>query len=400
MAPVIPRAGRAQIIAKAISNSQLWPLIETLRLKENERLNRTENITPAERRRLRHWGEYLLQIGEDRVPKIRDLIELPKHLLSTATNVASLIDETYGCLNAPESKEQQSRLLKHAILTPKNVDVRSVNKVAIDKLGGVGKIYESINTVVDDRHACQFTEENLQGLVLNNFPAHKLELKVGAPIMVLRNIDPLNGVCNGTKGIVTRLLPHLLEMITTDAAGNDKTVLIHRISLTPSDAQIPVAFKRRQFPVALCFAATVNKSQGQTLEKVGLYLPKPVFGHGQLYVALSRVTHPDNIKILVETTGEHGTNKELGDGVYTKNIVYTELLSTVGIIDEEHPRPPATILYDFEEDESEDVSDESSDEEEWTSLQIAHRAQEIENQRRYVLPSNEDMTDSESESSD
>ena len=257
--------------------------------------------------------EIALRVAEfmlsNRVSKVQDLIELPKHLLSSATTIAALIDETYGRLDASESEAQQIRLLKHAILTPKNADVRSVNSVAIEKLAGTGTTYESINSVVDERHACHYTEEYLQSLEINNFPAHKLQLKIGAPIMVLRNIDPLNGVCNGTKGIVTRLLPHLLEMETSDVDGNRKKVLIHRISLTPSDAQIPIKFQRRQFPVALCFAMTINKSQGQTLEKVGLYLPKPVFGHGQLYVALSRVTHPDNIKILVENTEQHGINK-------------------------------------------------------------------------------------------
>ena len=49
-----------------------------------------------------------------------------------------------------------------------------------------------------------------------------------------------------------------------------------------------------------------NKSQGQTLKNVGLYLPRPVFGHGQLYVALSRVGDPRFIKVLVMDTREQG----------------------------------------------------------------------------------------------
>jgi ATP-dependent DNA helicase PIF1 len=61
----------------------------------------------------------------------------------------------------------------------------------------------------------------------------------------------------------------------------------------------PFQFKRKQFPVRLSFAMTVNKAQGQTIPNAGIYLPEPVFSHGQLYVALSRSTSRKNVKVLV-----------------------------------------------------------------------------------------------------
>jgi ATP-dependent DNA helicase PIF1 len=60
----------------------------------------------------------------------------------------------------------------------------------------------------------------------------------------------------------------------------------------------PFQFKRKQFPVRHIFAMTVNKAQGQTIPNMSVYLPEPVFSHGQLYVALSRATTRSNIKIL------------------------------------------------------------------------------------------------------
>ena len=81
-------------------------------------------------------------------------------------------------------------------------------------------------------------------------------------------------------------------------------------------------FRRTQFPVRLAFSMTINKAQGQTLGSIGLYLPCHVFGHGQLYVALSRVRTPSSVKILIDKTLSKIHNKE---GFYTHNIVYTEV---------------------------------------------------------------------------
>ena len=66
---------------------------------------------------------------------------------------------------------------------------------------------------------------------------------------------------------------------------------------------------------------TINKAQGQTIQQVGLYLVQEVFSHGQLYVALSRVGSPDNIRVMVK-----GGRYEGHEGVYTKNVVYKEPL--------------------------------------------------------------------------
>ena len=69
---------------------------------------------------------------------------------------------------------------------------------------------------------------------------------------------------------------------------NGSEVFIPRIDFIPK-TELPFEFKRRQFPVRVCYAMTINKSQGQSMKYVGLYLPEPVFTHGQLYVGLSRV---------------------------------------------------------------------------------------------------------------
>lgn len=69
----------------------------------------------------------------------------------------------------------------------------------------------------------------------------------------------------------------------------------------------------------VCYAMTIHKSQGQSLNKIGVYLPEPIFGHGQLYVALSRATSPHGLKILTR-------KQENQPEITTKNIVYKYFL--------------------------------------------------------------------------
>ena len=76
-----------------------------------------------------------------------------------------------------------------------------------------------------------------------------------------------------------------------------------------------------QIPLRPCFGITSNKSQGQTLKRVGIYLDRPFFSHGQYYVAQSRVGESTALKILVVD----GTIARK-QGIYTDNVVYPEVL--------------------------------------------------------------------------
>ena len=97
-----------------------------------------------------------------------------------------------------------------------------------------------------------------------------------------------------------RSFPRVIEceILGGKYAGN--MVMIPQIPLSPSSTEdLPFDFRRTQFPLRLAFAMTINKAQGQTLNYVGLCLKEPVFMHGQLYVALSRVTDGANLRMIV-----------------------------------------------------------------------------------------------------
>ena len=125
----------------------------------------------------------------------------------------------------------------------------------------------------------------------------------------------LSDVC-----IITRLTVKLRQNPTKGAE-----TLIPRISLTPSDTFLPFKLRRRQFPIRLSFAMTINKSQEQTFNRLELLLPQPVFTHGQLYVAFSRVRSLASIRVQVV----QGNRNSIANK--TRNIVFHEVLKIVYI---------------------------------------------------------------------
>lgn len=171
-------------------------------------------------------------------------------------------------------------------------------------------VYTSYNTVLNRDDATNYPVEFLSSLTASGLPAHKITLKVGVPIMLLRNLTPPK-LCNGTRLKVTALQRNIIEAEILTGCGSGETVFIPRIPLIPNN--FPFEFKRTQFPVAVCFAMTINKSQGQTLKAAGVDLRSNCFAHGQLYVACSRVSNADNLFLLAQ------------DGK-TVNVVYNDIL--------------------------------------------------------------------------
>lgn len=153
-------------------------------------------------------------------------------------------------------------------------------------------------------------------------PPHELVLKEGIVVMLLRNINQSIGLCNGTRMIVRKCLKYTIVCEIMGGINAGTKHLIPRIELCPSDSSLPFNLLRVQFPVQVCFAMTINKSQGQSLDHVGLYLAEPVFCHGQYYVAVSRVTSPDGLIMLIE-------KPEGGTSTTTDNVVYEEVFYDV-----------------------------------------------------------------------
>jgi ATP-dependent DNA helicase PIF1 len=145
-----------------------------------------------------------------------------------------------------------------------------------------------------------FTTEFLNDIKCSEMPNHKLHLKVGVPMMLLKNIDVSSGLCNGTRLTIVMLRKNVISACVVSGPHSGEVVYITRMNLVPSDVNISITFQRRQFPVCLCFAMTINKSQGQTL-----------------YVAVSRVKTRKGLKILIIDDSGQPSN--------STNVVYHEV---------------------------------------------------------------------------
>jgi len=133
---------------------------------------------------------------------------------------------------------------------------------------------------------------------MSGVPPHILTLQEGCLVILLRNMS--GGLTNGTRLIVVKLMQHIIDAEIATGPDKGRLVFIPRLSITPSDTErMPLTLRRWQFPLRPAFAMTINKAQGQTLQIVGVYLPKPVFCHGQLYVAFFRCGSPRGVWVLV-----------------------------------------------------------------------------------------------------
>ena len=322
--PVIQRGTEGQVISAALFNAPFWHQVQTLTLSINMRLLRP-GLTAPDRVQAQRFAAWLQSAGRGGLNDTAGLISLPTYIqcLPATAGLEALIAKIYPYNNLL-SVEEAARIRyfqDRAILGAKNSDVGLANSAVLLKLPGQMIVLKSADRVLEQREESNdqqetgFPTEYLNSLDFPSLPLHKLELKVGAPLMLLRNLDPSAGLCNGTRLLLLSISPRVLQakIITGDHAGT--AVLIPRIALDLETDTLPFVLRRLQFPVRLAFAMTINKAQGQSLDVVGLDLRAPAFAHGQLYVALSRATNCNNVHVLLDET-EAGMERK------TQNVVY------------------------------------------------------------------------------
>ena len=296
--PVIPKSTPADEIDACLKSSKLWNYVHTLTLTTNMRvqlLNEPNAYT---------FADQLLRIGNGCQPFDKNPITFPENFCTCVTSAEELIDKVFPQIVTSYKNEDWIR--ERALLTPLNDDVTKINDIIINLIPGPMESLLSIDTITDPEQAVHFPTEFLNSLEVSGMPPHNLKLKLGVTVMLLRNLNPPK-LCNGTRLLIKNIGNNILEatILTGNSRGED--VFIPRIPLI--SINVPFQFKRLQFPVRICYAMSINKSQGQSLRVAGLCLSSPCFSHGQLYVACSRVGSPSDLFAFV-------SNRK------TNNIVY------------------------------------------------------------------------------
>nr|XP_043615266.1 uncharacterized protein LOC122587219 [Erigeron canadensis] len=313
--PVIKKGTRAQIVDSSLRMSPLWSITKKIRLTINMRA-RTDPW----------FSDFLLRVsdGEEEVIDdsficIPDEMTIPYSAESETRSKEDLISAIFPSIEVNGSSSEY--IVSRAILSTKNENVDEINDELIDRFCGQEQIYYSFDEAEDDVNN-YYPVEFLNSLTVAGLPPHGLRLKIGCPVILLRNIDPSNGLCNGTRLICRGFQRNVIDAEIAVGQHAGKRVFLPRIPLCPSENDMyPFKLKRKQFPIRLSFAMTINKAQGQTVPHVCVYLPESVFSHGQLYVALSRGISRERVKVLVRPTQIFHQ-----PGVYTANVVYREVL--------------------------------------------------------------------------
>ena len=236
--PVVRRGGRAQIVRACIQMSPLYSSMREHKLSQNMRTDPEEV----------EFSDYILKIGNGEEDIFTELGEnaikiSESYLVDT---LEELINTTF-----PELDLGCDDITDGCIYTPLNKDVRIINDICIEKFPGDLKTYLSADSILEEDHKEAVPVEYLNVMNPSGISDHQLSLKIGAPVMLLRNLQagPNVSLRNGTRMVVIQMMERALEVEVAVGLNRGLRLFLPRVPQFDKSGDYPFTLARRQYPV-------------------------------------------------------------------------------------------------------------------------------------------------------
>jgi len=213
-------------------------------------------------------------------------------------------DNIINVLNKLRNTEFENGIIPTK-LYPINVDVDKINLIEIEKLKSCGNMSRTYfaNSSID---------------MEKDRDKYLIELTLNSQIIIIRNINIENALVNGTRGVIKHLDEDFI--IICDVEGN-----MHKINYYTDIFNNNTKSFINHMPVRICYALSIHKSQGMTIDALELDLGPNIFTCGQSYTALSRAKNLRSIKIIDVDKNSFKTNIYVKE--FYKNINNSNKLS-------------------------------------------------------------------------
>jgi hypothetical protein len=281
-----PAESRSATVQASIASSSLFDSFVTLTMNENCRF-----VSQS-------YATYLSHVGLGKFPETDAIAGTQKVPLFPGVRFHTTLDEC-----AAEFTSEIEQLQPRILISTTHDAANSFNEKQLDRhrVPGVIREYEAHHTIIQNgvgNNKLRLCAQDAEHFRRPGIPDYKLELFVGMPVMLIRNLFPSKGYANGTVLTVAALDHHTVTVVSSSGLWSAKPILLPRIKF--SFIQGSVKIVRSQFPLVPAFATTINKVQGQTLPGGIVDVRRAPFCHGQLYVGLSRFVDETKMVLLVD----------------------------------------------------------------------------------------------------
>ncbi|XP_022003575.1 uncharacterized protein LOC110901029 [Helianthus annuus] len=294
--PVVPHAPRSQIVASVVNKSDtIWNACKVFHLTTNMRLH-NPNVSRDSLEKMKTFSNWILAMGAGRLPTISLVgedeptwIKMPNDLLIPVSEnpIGAVVSNTFP--DILERVNDIHYLKKRCILCPMNDEVDKINLHVLEKMPGelqellsADEICQSTNNY--DEMCALYPPEFLNTLNFSGISNHRLQLKIGAPVILMRNLNLQKGLCNGTRLVVTQISRRVIEAVIITGTHVGEKAFIGRIDMTPTNTCWPFSFKH----VSVYLGFTIHARIPANL----IYIFKNRLEEGCVYMIDNFFVHP------------------------------------------------------------------------------------------------------------